>query len=72
MNIIFAALFALLTAACAVSTAGPVTGLNAADPDAPVPPVRTASALGTYVSQRPVDPKPWRQQNQNVAPKAQP
>jgi hypothetical protein len=72
MNIIFAALFAFLTAACAASTAGPVAGLDAADPETPVPPVRTANALGGYVSQRPVDPAPWRQQNQNVTPKAKP
>jgi curli biogenesis system outer membrane secretion channel CsgG len=72
MNIVLAALFALLTAACAASTAGPVAGLDAADPEAPVPPVRATSTLGTYISQRPVDPAPWRQQNQNVTPKAKP
>jgi hypothetical protein len=72
MNIIFAALFALLTAACAASTAGPVAGLDAADAEAPVPLVRTTNALGTYVSQRPANPAPWRQQNQNVAPRAKP
>ena len=72
MKIVFAMLIALLTAACAASSARPIAGLDPADPESPVPPVRAGNTLGTYVSQRPVDPAPWRERNERVAPKAKP
>jgi hypothetical protein len=72
MKIIFALFLALLTAACAVSTAQPLAGLDPADPEVAVPPVRAASTLGSYISQRPVDPAPWRERNERVAPKTNP
>lgn len=60
----------LLLAACksypqAVAVADP------ADPSAPVAKVRYQSALGTYVSQRPVGPGDWRELNRRVTPPAQ-
>jgi hypothetical protein len=69
MKFVFAALIALLTAACTTLPAQPLAGLDPADPESPVPPARTGNALGTYVSQRPVGPAPWREQNERVAPK---
>ena len=30
---------------------------------------RYESALGGYVSRRPVEPKPWREQNERVTPR---
>lgn len=59
---------ALLVAACKPRTF-PLAGADPADPAVPVPPVRYQSALGAYEPQRPVAPKPWRQQNDSVAPK---
>lgn len=60
----------LLVAACKPQTY-PIAGADPADPQAPVPPVRYQSALGTYVSQRPVAPSNWREQNERVTPKPQ-
>ena len=72
MKIVFALFLALLTAACAASNAQPLAGLNPADPEVPVLPVRAANTLGSYISQRPVDPAPWRERNERVAPKTNP
>lgn len=40
-----------------------------ADPDVPVRSARYSPVLSGYVSQRPVGPKPWREQNERVTPK---
>ena len=66
MQFVSVFLLALLIAACA---RGPAPLVEAADPFAPVPTVRHSSAIGTYQSQRPVDPAPWREQNERVAPR---
>lgn len=68
MKIAIVLLSVLLVAACARAPAQPLAGNDPADPNVPVPPVRHAGSLQTYVSQRPVDPRPWREQNQRVAP----
>lgn len=61
---LFAIAVALLAAACK-----PVSvPVAAADPAVPVPPTRYQSVLGPYVSQRPVEPSSWREQNERVAP----
>jgi hypothetical protein len=57
----------LLAAACK-PLSYPLAGGDPADPSVPVPPVRYQSALGAYERQRPVTPKPWLQQNEQVAP----
>jgi hypothetical protein len=49
----------------------PIAGADPANPSVPVPPVRYQSALGSYVSQRPVGPSNWREQNQRVTPQQQ-
>lgn len=59
---------ALLTAACASAPAQPVAVHDPANAEAPAPPVRYRSSLATYVSQRPVDPAPWGERNERVAP----
>lgn len=41
---------------------------SAADPWAPVPHVRYRSTIEPYKRQRPVEPGPWREQNQRVTP----
>ncbi len=61
---------ALLGAACTPHSY-PIAGPDPADPSARVAPVRYQSALGPYVSQRPVGPGDWLEQNQRVTPKSQ-
>jgi hypothetical protein len=46
----------------------PVAASHPADPAAPAPAVRYRSTIGSYSSQRPVEPAPWDEQNQRVAP----
>ena len=46
----------------------PLVGPDPSDPAAYAPPVRHRSALAGYESQRPVEPLPWREQNERVAP----
>lgn len=60
----------LLLAACK-SYPDSVTLADPADPSARVAPVRYQPALGAYVSQRPVGPSDWREQNRRVTPPAQ-
>ena len=61
----------LLLAACK-SYPQSVALADPADPSARVAPVRYQSALGGYVSQRPVGPGDWREQNRRVTPPQQP
>jgi hypothetical protein len=57
----------LLAAACKpIST--PFAGADPADPSARVPATRYQSSLGAYERQRPVEPLPWREQNERVTP----
>jgi hypothetical protein len=59
----------LLGASCsAVPSAAPL----AADPDVVVPKARYSSVTAPYTPSRPVDPLPWRERNDRVAPQAQP
>jgi hypothetical protein len=63
----FAIALMLVTAGC--STAPPkVAGLDAADPNARVAPAPYQSTIVPYLSQRPVAPVSWREQNERVAP----
>jgi hypothetical protein len=63
--------FLLLGAACKPMSA-PLVGADPADPAAHVPPARYQSATGGYVRQRPVEPAPWREQNERAAPQPKP
>lgn len=56
----------LLTAAC--TAAPPPAGPDASDPGARVPAASYRPVLEGYVSQRPAEPAPWREQNQRVTP----
>jgi hypothetical protein len=46
----------------------PLNEHNPADPWAPAPHVGYRSTIGPYKSRRPVEPAPWTEQNQRVAP----
>lgn len=67
--IFFALALALLLGGCAAAPPAPVVTHDPADPDVPVAHTRYKPALSGYVSRRPVEPKPWREQNDRVAPK---
>jgi hypothetical protein len=58
----------LLLAGWRDAPAPPVVGPNPADPGAPTRGVDYRSTIAPYKSQRPVDPLPWGEQNQRVAP----
>ena len=59
---------AALNAGCAGVPPRPSIGADPADPAARVPAVRYRSTIGPYTSQRPVEPAPWGEQNERVAP----
>jgi hypothetical protein len=63
----------LLTLVLAVGACAPAPRLHAfaddpADPAARVPATKYRSTVGGYTSLRPVDPLPWREQNERVTP----
>jgi hypothetical protein len=59
---------ALLLAACTDAPRAPVARADPSDPGARAPRVDYRSAIGSYKSQRPVEPGPWGEQNQGVTP----
>jgi hypothetical protein len=59
---------ALLAQGCRTDPPAPTAGRDPSDPRAPVARSTYQSTLGSYSSQRPVEPTPWREQNQGVAP----
>lgn len=59
---------AFLIQGCAATPPRPFTGAEASDLGVRVPPVSYRPVLSGYVSQRPVAPAAWRQQNERVAP----
>jgi hypothetical protein len=58
----------LLTAACVATPSAPYAGPDPSDPNVRVPIVRYRSTTGGYTRQRPVEPAPWREQNERVTP----
>ena len=58
----------LLMAACAAAPDRLLAGADPSDPAARVPPAGYRPVLSGYARQRPVEPAPWRQQNERVAP----
>jgi hypothetical protein len=61
-------LLTLVMQACSAGTASPWRGPDPSDPSVRVSPAGYRSTVGAYVSQRPVEPRPWREQNERVAP----
>jgi hypothetical protein len=59
---------ALLAHGCSAAPPVPVAGPDPADPGARAPPVGYRSTVGSYRSQRPVEPGPWGEENQSVTP----
>jgi multidrug efflux pump subunit AcrA (membrane-fusion protein) len=62
-----AAAIALALSAC--SSPLPSNYVRSADPSAATPAAVNSSVVRGYISQRPVEPGSWLEQNQNVAPR---
>jgi hypothetical protein len=58
----------LLTAACVATPLVPYAGPDPSDPNVRVQAVGYRPTIGRYTSQRPVEPAPWREQNERVTP----
>ena len=63
---------ALAAASCVAPPPAPLTGADPSDPSARAKAVGYRSTVAPYESQRPVDPKPWQEQNQQVGPAQRP
>ncbi len=59
---------ALLTQGCAQTPPTLLAGANPTNEDVRVPPTSYRSVLGDYASRRPVEPLPWSDRNNRVAP----
>lgn len=59
---------ALWLAGCTDTPRSPAVGPDPSDPGARAPRVDYRSTIGSYKSQRPVEPAPWTEQNERVAP----
>jgi hypothetical protein len=62
----------LLAQACSPPPPAPFAGPDPSDPRARVPAVAYRPAVAPYASQRPVEPLPWREQNDRIAPAPKP
>jgi hypothetical protein len=58
----------LLTHGCSAAPPAPLARGDPSDPRARAPRVDYRSTVGSYKSQRPVEPAPWGEQNERVAP----
>ena len=63
-----ALMLAALANACTAPPPLPVAGPDPSDPSARTRPVGYRSTIAPYETQRPVEPKPWEQQNERVGP----
>lgn len=61
-------LTALILQACSRAPSAPFAGPDPSDPSAPVATSRYRSTTAGYPSQRPVEPRPWLEQNRGVTP----
>jgi hypothetical protein len=66
------AALSLLIEACTPIPPVPLAGPDPADPRTRVPAVAYRSPIGPYVSRRPVEPSPWQDQNDRIAPAPKP
>jgi hypothetical protein len=66
--ILIALFAAFVLAGCSATPAPILAQTDPADALAPVRPVAYRPVTAGYQSQRPVEPRPWREQNDRVAP----
>ena len=57
-------------AGCWATPPAPLAGPDPSDPSARTPAVGYSSTIEPYARQRPVEPLPWREQNERVTPPA--
>ena len=57
-----------LTQGCTAVPSQQLANTQVSDPNTRFPPAGYRSVLGSYSSQRPVDPLPWTERNQSVTP----
>jgi len=62
----------VLTQGCASTPPLPLAGPDPANPAARAKATAYRSNIAPYESRRPVEPKPWTEQNQQIAPTPQP
>jgi hypothetical protein len=67
-SLLLPCVFALLTFGCSATPPASMAGGDPSNPGARAPRVDYRSTIGSYKSQRPVEPGPWGEQNQSVAP----
>lgn len=67
----FLAVMALTLSGCMAATA-PLAGADPADPASKVARVGYRSTIAPYTSLRPATPAPWRERNDDVAPRPKP
>ena len=63
------ATLSVLAGGCALAPPVPYAGPNPADATAPLPSIRYRPTIAGYESLRPVEPAPWREQNDRIAPR---
>jgi hypothetical protein len=63
---------ALLLPACTQAPLSRSVAPDPADPRGPAAPVTYQSTVGGYTGRRPVEPRPWGEQNPRVAPADKP
>jgi hypothetical protein len=68
VKLFVAAFAALALTGCAAAPPPLLVQGNPADAKSPVRPVAYRPVTAGYQSQRPVEPRPWRDQNDRVAP----
>jgi hypothetical protein len=59
---------AAMAAGCWAAPPAPLMDADPSDPSARTRPVEYRSTVAPYKTQRPVEPKPWQEQNQQVVP----
>jgi len=62
-------LLAPVTHDCSGAPPAPLAAADPSDPGTRAPPVGYRSTVDSYKSQRPVEPAPWGEQNERVAPR---
>lgn len=67
-----AAVSAALLTACVSAPSASLASADPSDPHVRGPAAAYQSAFQRYSSQRPVEPSPWREQNERVAPQPKP
>jgi hypothetical protein len=70
LRLLLAVPLVAIVAGCGAVPPAPVAGADPSDPSARTRSVEYRSTVAPYKSQRPVEPKPWQEQNQQVTPPA--